>query len=305
MSTNPARSVRNPLNTKGVRKRPNQCVRLISVFALLLAGGLSAGAADIVMPRPSLENGFRLLYNLDFVSANKEFTSWEQVHPEDPQGPAGEAAGLLFSEFNRLGVLEAQFYIDDKAFAGRKKLGPDPNVRDRFNAALDRAEAEAKSRLARDPKDRDALFAMTLASGLRADYAALIEKRNLASLHYTKTADDWAGQLLAVDPNCYDAQLAIGINNYIVGSLAGPVRWILRLDGVAGDKQEGIRQLQLTADRGHYLAPFARIMLAIAYVREKNPAQAREILQSLRGEFPGNPLFGREIAELDARHTAR
>jgi hypothetical protein len=34
----------------------------------------------------------------------------------------------------------------------------------------------------RRSKDRDALFALTLSSELQADYAALIEKRNLASL---------------------------------------------------------------------------------------------------------------------------
>ena len=41
---------------------------------------------------------------------------WQKQHPEDPVGPVSEAAGLLFSEFNRLGVLEAQFYENDAAF---------------------------------------------------------------------------------------------------------------------------------------------------------------------------------------------
>ena len=292
-------------NQKRREKKTLRNRELAICFALLLACCFPTSAADIVTAGPSLENGFRLLYNLDFAGAKKEFISWEQAHPEDPEGPAGEAAGLLFSEFNRLGVLEAQFYVDDKAFAARRKLGPDPMVRDSFNAALDRAEASAKERLGKDAKDRDALFAMTLASGLRADYAALIDKRNLASLHYSKMSDDWAGQLLAVDPDCYDAQLAMGINNYIVGSLAGPWRWVLRLDGVTGDKKEGIHQLELAAEKGHYLAPFARIMLAIAYVREKNPTQARQLLQSLRDEFPGNPLFAREMAHLDAAPAAK
>jgi hypothetical protein len=257
-------------------------------------------AADVPVVRPSLEQGFQLLYNLDFVRAHEEFLSWEQQHPEDPLGPACEAAGLLFSEFHRLGVLEGQFYEDNKAFESRRKLEPDPTVRDLFGTTLDRAEIVARARLAKDSRNRDALFAMTLAAGLRADYAALVEKRNLASLHYTKLADHWAGQLLAVDPDCYDALLATGVNNYIVGSMAAPLRWILRLDGVAGDKQQGIAQLQLTAERGHFLAPFARIMLAIAFKREKDPARARQVLDALREEFPSNPLFAREIARIDA-----
>ncbi len=141
---------------------------------------------------------------------------------------------------------------------------------------------------------------MTLASGLKADYAALIDKRNLASLHFTKEATGWAEQLLAVDPNCYDAHVATGVSKYIIGTMAAPVRWLLRLGGIAGDKQAGIAELQITAEHGHYLAPFARILLAIAYVREKDKAKALDLLASLRSEFPDNPLFAQEIARLDA-----
>jgi hypothetical protein len=63
--------------------------------------------------------------------------------------------------------------------------------------------------------------------------------------------------------------------------------------------------LQLTAQHGHYLAPFARILLAIAYVREKDKARARDLLISLRNDFPQNPLFTREIARLDTQSLSR
>lgn len=248
---------------------------------------------------PALDQGFRRLYDLDFAGAQKNFEFWERQNPDNPMGPVCEAAGVLFSEFNRLGVLETQFYEDDSVFAARKKYDVDPRQKTRFEQRLARAENLARSRLARDAKDRDALFAMTLASGLRSDFVALIEKRNMASLHYTKEATRWANQLLAADPKCYDAHLASGVSRYIIGSMAAPVRWILRLGGISGDKAEGIAELQITAREGRLLAPFARILLAIAYVREKQPAQARELLLSLRDEFPNNPLFGRELARLE------
>ena len=50
-----------------------------------------------------LDRGFGRLYDLDFTGAQKEFESWEKLNPENPMGPASEAAGILFSEFNRLG----------------------------------------------------------------------------------------------------------------------------------------------------------------------------------------------------------
>jgi len=265
--------------------------------ATVLLPAVSQASAEL--PSAGLDRGFRRLYDLDFSGAQKEFEAWEILNPENPMGPVSEAAGILFSEFNRLGVLEAQFYEDDSIFVARKKYEADPAQRARFKQQLGHAEGLAKSRLGRDSRDRDALLAMTLSNGLRSDFAALIEKRNLASLHYTKEATGWATQLLAVDPDCYDAHLAGGVSRYIVGSMAAPFRWVLRLGGVAGDKAGGIAELRTTAAQGHLLAPFARILLAIAYVREKDMARARELLLGLQREFPDNTLFGRELARLE------
>jgi hypothetical protein len=275
-------------------------IRLVLFAALLLP--VEALAADIRFALPPLDHGFQLLYNLDFDRAHSVFAAWEQSHPDDPIGPTFDAAGVLFSEFHRLGVLEAQFFENDKKFENRQKLSPDPAVRERFNAAIQKAESIARARLAKNSKDKDALFAMTLTNGLQGDYAALIEKRNLASLRYTKQATAWGDQTLAVDPDCYDAHIAGGISKYIIGSMAAPVRWLVRLGGVSGDKQAGIKELKITAERGHYLAPFANILLAIAYVREHDKPRARELLASLRDQFPANPLFAEEIARLDTGH---
>jgi hypothetical protein len=270
-------------------------LRLGIVFFLALG---AAQAAGISTPA-SLDVGFRRLYDLDFPGAQREFESWERVNEQNPMGPTSEAAGILFSEFNRLGVLEAQFYENDSVFAARKKYQADSEQRARFEEKLTRAEGLARSTLKRDPQDRDALLALTLSAGLRADYAALIEKRNMASLHYTKESAAWAQQLLAADPACYDAHLAGGISNYIVGSMAPPVRWLLRIGGVSGHRADGIAELQVVARKGRLLAPFARILLAIAYVRDKDVPRARGALVSLQTDFPDNPLFGRELARLD------
>lgn len=276
-------------------------VKVAFLAAVALLCSLARSETSTAIPVSLLDRGYSGLYNLDFSSAQKNFVDWELENPDNAVGPVSEAAGLLFSEFHRLGVLESQFYEDDDAFVARRKLQPDAAVRAQFQHAIDRAEKLARFRLVRDPKDRDALFAMTLSSGLQADYAALIEKRNLASLHFTRQASAWAQQLLAVCPNCYDALLATGFSKYIIGSLSAPFRWFLRLGGLPADKRGGIADLQMTAERGHYLAPFARILLAIVYVREKDKAHAVELLRSLRQEFPANSLFPQEIARLETK----
>ncbi len=277
------------------------CMVAVLCIGLVERSACAAGPSEGLPADSALDHGFSGLYNLDFTGAQKDFSAWEGTHPDDPVGPASEAAGFLFSEFNRLGILEAQFYENDESFDARPNVPPDPAMRDRFQTAIARAESLSQSRFTKDAKDRDGLFAMTLSSGLQADYAALIEKRNLASLHYTKESSAWAAQLLAVCHDCYDVFLATGFSKYIIGSMSAPVRWLLRLGGLPGDRQGGIADLQLTADRGRYLAPFARILLAIAYVRDKDKPRAIQMLTGLRAEFPANPLFSREIARLQPR----
>jgi hypothetical protein len=146
------------------------------------------------------------------------------------------------------------------------------------------------------------LFAQTLAYGLQADYPAWIEKRNLASLHSTKEASASAQELLAVCHDCYDALLATGFSQCVMGSMAAPVPWILRMGGLPADKRGGMADLRTAAEYGHYLAPFARILLAIAYVRETDNPRAVQLLTWLQREFPGNTFFPREIAHLQAAH---
>ena len=270
---------------------------VLGALALCLPAAGSGPAAD----PPSLDRGYHFLYSLHFPEAQQEFQRWQQEHPQDPLGPVSEAAGMLFSEFNRLGVLESQFYVKDSDFDNRPKLQPDPAIKTRFDTDLARAEALSRNLLAKDPNHKDSLFVMALCSGLRADYAAMVEKRNLASLAYIKQGQQYADRLIALDPGYYDAYIALGTSKYIIGSQAAPVRWLLHLGGYAGDKKEGVHDLRLTAEHGRYLAPFARLLLAIAYLRDKDKRGARALLSGLQQEFPDNPLFEKEINRLDAQ----
>ncbi len=270
--------------------------RLLLVLLLAAAGARSAGAQEA----PSLEHGFRLMYGLRFQAAEREFVQWERDHPQDPLGPMSLAANLLFAEFDRAGILQAQFFVNDSTFKSSQKTVPTSRaLRVRFDRAVTDAETLARTRLASQPRDADALFAMAMVYGLRADFAALIDRRNMSALSYTREADAWAHRLLAIAPDCGDAYLATGISKYIVGSLYAPVRWILHIAGYAGDKRKGLDDLRVAAERGRLLGPFARILLAIAYLRDGDRPRARELLVALAREFPTNPLFEREIRRID------
>ena len=261
-------------------------------------------AETAVLHVPELDAGFHLLYELKPEEARAQFEAWQKSHPEDPLGSASEAAAYLFEECYRQGVLTSEFFLDNKRFLGKVAVRPDPQLRAAFFAADKQAQDLAQLRLKANPDDTNALFAMTLSLGMQADYASLIDKHQVESLKLIKDADRYADKLLAVAPDAADAYLTLGAANYIIGSLPGYKKFFLGLSGIHGDKKAGIQQLEIAAARGHYLRPFAKILLALAALREKNTALARTQLEELVAEFPDNPLFASELAKLKSPPAA-
>jgi tetratricopeptide (TPR) repeat protein len=279
---------------------------------LLVCGALTAGGPYVratpgasrqapieALRVPELEAGFHLLYELKPAEAHKQFEAWEKSHPEDPLGYASQAAAYLFEECYRQGVLTSEFFLDDKRFLGKVPLKPDPDLRAAFFAADKQAQDLAQLRLKTDPNDTNALFAMSLSLGMQADYASLIDKRQLDSLKKIREADKYSKRLLAAAPDAADAYLGLGVANYFIGSLPGAKKFFLSFAGIHGDKKAGIEQIGIAADHGHYLRPFAKILLALAALREKKTEIARTQLTELVAEFPENPLFASELAKLN------
>lgn len=238
------------------------------------------------------------MYNLSFDAAHSVFQRWGREHPDDPQGPVFDAAAYLFSEFDRLHILESQFFLDDKNFVGRKSLSPDPVLKRNFDQALARAKALSDAKLGKSPRDRSALFATVLRLGLRADYDALIDKRNLLALSETKEGRRVAGVLLVLYPDCYDAYLAGGVENYLLSQKPAAMRWLLHATGAETDKEAGLAKLRITAAKGQYLQPYAQLLLAVAALRDKKNAEAKPLLADLARRFPGNQLYRQELGKL-------
>jgi hypothetical protein len=261
---------------------------------LIVAFCTAAGAAG---PAPTLlDQGYRQMYNLQFVEAHQTFAEWQRAHPDDPLGPASDAAAYLFGEFDRLHILQSEFFVQEEHFHTDHKLVPDPVVKQKFDADL----ASARALAARQPANPNAMFASLLAVGLRSDYLALIEKSYRAAFLDMKGARAQADALLALNPECYDAWIAVGVENYMLSTKAAPLRWLLRLAGGETDRAVGMQKLRLTAEKGHYLAPFARLLLAVAALRDHDTPQARGILDALSKEYPHNPLYVQELARLQA-----
>jgi hypothetical protein len=260
----------------------------------LLAGVLLLATAASAEPNNLLEIGYRQMYNLQFDQAHRTFADWERQHPEDPMGPASDAAAYLFTEFDRLHILQSEFFVQEAHFYTDTKLTPDAALKQKFDEALDKSLGLVGA----TPKDANARFALVMCHGLRSDYMALVEKRYMPSFKEMKTARAAAEQLLMAHPDYYDAWIAVGVENYMLSIKPAPIRWLLKLGGGQADKSLGIEKLKLTAEHGHYLLPFARLLLAVAALRDHDQNQARGILAALAKEFPNNKLYRDELARL-------
>ncbi len=275
-----------------------------SVASLLLLSAAICGArpeTDGNSPAftsvPELQSGFHSLYAQNFPEAREKFADWESRNPEEPFGQVAVAASYLFEEFYRQGVLTSDFFLNEKKFLNGIDGKPDPGRMKSFQVAIERAQKLAKQRLAKNARDPEAFFALTLAAGMESNADLILKKHHLESLKRLKEANEHGKELLALQPDANDAYVALGSANYIIGSLSGGKRFMLWFGGIHGDKKLGMEQLGKTIDGGRYLQPFAKILLALAARREKKNPLAQKLLRELSEEFPESPLYAAEYAK--------
>jgi hypothetical protein len=269
------------------------------MFGLLLLLPVRAPAQDTFIPE--IDRAFERLYNFDFPGAHAILNNYIAAHPDEALPYAVRSSVYLFYELDRLGVLESQFLTSDDRIMEKKGLGPDPGIRAAFQRAVSATETRGNRILASQPENPDALLALCISYGVVSDYTALIEKRQFGSMATAKTANAYAQRLLRLNPPRYDAYVSTGVSEYLLGSMPFFLRWFIKFDNIKGSKQEALKNLELVSREGHYLRPFAKVLLSIIYLREKKRDRATAVLAELGQEFPANPLFRRELARLASR----
>jgi tetratricopeptide (TPR) repeat protein len=294
----PSQERKPVVDHKGRKQLVKELTR-IGLCAMLLAAASARAASPA--PEQTVEGALESLYNFDFPAAHASLNSYIQAHPGEALPYAFRGAAYLFYELDRLGALESEFLIDDDRLVEKTRPRPDANVRKQFLGAVYDAQTRAETALKANPNDRDALFALCVVSAISTDYMALVEKRQIGSLAPAKKANAYAQRLLKLDPKFYDAYLTAGFSEYLLGSLPFFIRWFVHFDNVDGDKRRAIENLQLVAREGRYFRPLAKVFLGIIDLREKKPREARNLLAELARDYPGNPLYRKELDKLDRR----
>jgi hypothetical protein len=250
---------------------------------------------------PELTSGFHSLYLQNFSEAREKFAGWESQNPDEPFGEVAVAASYLFEELYRQGVLSSDFFLNEKRFLNGIEGKPDAARMKSFKEAIQQARKLARRRLEKDPRDAEGLFALAMSAGMESDADMILKKEHIEALKRLKEANEHAKLLLAEQPDAMDAYVALGAANYIIGSLSGGARFMLWFGGIHGDKKLGMEQLGNTVEKGRYLQPYAKILLALAARREKQNPLAQKLLRELSEEFPESPLYAAEYAKAMGR----
>jgi hypothetical protein len=282
------------------RRITNLIFMILMIFVCITATAQDWPPNDAPQHK-AIDMAMNRMYNCDFSGAYAIFAEEIRKHPEDPLLYAFRSSALLFSEFDRLKILELDFFVDTDSVTDRKRLKPNSSVRADIFQATGNARKLALADLAKDPQNTNALFAIFVAAGVETDYTVLVEKKYFRSYSLSKETQKYARKLLALNPPIYDAYLSSGILEYVVGNLNFFFKLFVHIDQIKGNKQMSIDYLKRVIDHGRYYAPYAKILLSVIYLRDNRPGSALALLKEFERDFPENSLIHKEVIRISAK----
>ena len=242
--------------------------------------------------------GYEALYNLDYEGARRRFQKMTELAPDDPAGAQCLASSLWLQQLNESYRLKGTLY------SGDAKEKTDRRQADEFRKWIRQAKTLSETRLKKEPRNVEALYYLGAAEGLEAAYMAQVERKYVAALRAGTNAVDHHREVIKLSPDYHDAELTIGLHNYVIGSLSLPLKMIAGTMGVRGSKKRGLETLERVTVEGKWARDLARILLIDLYKREKRYEDAVKMARQLSEKYPRNYLFRLQMAEALASQIA-
>ena len=278
---------------------------VVSSFILLVSAGSMLGqemklsAADEATPA-RLEalraDGFEALFNLDYERARKDFHELARLFPDHPAGPQFLAASLWIETLYETRRLQSSLYSSDSFYSPNEDK-VDPKVIAQFKTWIRDARKLADARLKQNPKDVESLYFLGAIAGLKAAFEEAVERRHYAALRDGSEAVDRERDVLKLDPNFHDAEITIGLYDYVLGSLPLPIKILAGVTGAHGSKKRGLAAIERVTREGRWARDDARTLLIVLYTRERRYAEVLTIARELSAKYPRNYLFRLEAAD--------
>jgi tetratricopeptide (TPR) repeat protein len=271
-----------------------------ALVSLALIPLLFAGAGQLPAENVLDDPAFDHFYNLEYDQALTGFVANAAKAPQSADVQNHIAQTVLYRAMFRGGMLESQMLTSENSFLKMPKLQMSLADRQQFEDAVQRAVELAQSRLANNPNDPAALYALGVSYGLRGNYDFAVRKAYLDALHDIGCARKFHNCVTRIDPALVDARLIQGVYDYVVGNLSMGWKMLGFMGGFQGNRARGIAMLNRVAGQGTSNRIDATIILAAIYRREHRFTDAICVLKPLVELVPRNYLLRLELAEMYA-----
>lgn len=292
--------------------RPKFIIALTLLVTLIVASNAqtqppAATPSSAEPPKEMIElrrEGYAANYSLDYATARAKF---EEVRKRWPNHPAGDlyVANIIWLEqLYKLRRLQTGLYQNESFYAGfegskeesEKGDTVEVKVDKEFRALMASAKTKALTLVNNNRNDPYAKYYLGAVYSLIAAYDASTARKFWSALRNGSKGVDAHQQVLKLKPDYYDAYLSVGMYDYVIGSLPFPVKALIAMGGVRGNKERGIKQLKSIIEHDAANADDARVMLLGIYQNENRPEDALSILKDFTSRYPNNFLFRLELA---------
>lgn len=215
-------------------------------------------------------DGIDEMYSMRFDDARARFDGLVQQYPNDPTGYYFRASIYMWK------------YLFDKSDDDLKK----------FISEGDKMIEVAEEAIDKNPRNSLARTYIGALYGYRA--MANIQAENFLKASWdARNCYDYLSETLKQDPNQYEAYLGMGIFNFVIGALPEASRTVLSMAGIAGNKEKGLKQLQIAAEKAQYARNDARFVLGLLHVYYRGDySTGLGYLKGLLAKYPENvPLL--------------
>lgn len=278
-------------------------MKILGVLFLLLAVAFTATAQQPWLTDAERErfeelrrSGLDALYNIDYDKAERDFKEIVKLLPNHPGGYQLLAARLWIKTLYESRRLQTSLYSSESFYtSGDDKV--DPKIVTEFRNLTREARRLAEAKLKQEPKNIEALDFLANTEGLKASFEEAVERKHFSALRNGNDAVNHHRDVLKLDPEYIDAQITIGLYEYVVGSLPLPIKILAGATGYRGSKKRGLAMLEQVAKGGRWAQDDAKSVLILLYTREKRYADVLPLTRELSAKYPRNYLLRLETAD--------
>lgn len=247
---------------------------LLALAALLVAPA-SARKTSVTPEMDALMTaGIEAIYRQDFAGADEACAKALALQPGYPHPYLGRAA------------------VDLIRFSYGSEQS-DPALLGTFEAKIAEAVKVSEAWLKAHPDDPDVLLVLGAAHGI-SGRMAIVRHKWLDAFRHGRASMKSIRRSIKVEPEMYDSYLGLGMFDYYVDTIPRFAGWLAKIM-LGGDRERGLREIKVAADKGHFARTAAQLILIEIYTEDdfgaRNTAESERLLREIRARYPDSPMF--------------